>query len=135
MDMARQAGKTMGLIKLILAAAAIVSQGCGSNIRATGPDARANYGWGTLKATLEYPIGATHEAAKKALEELNVTVLQDEQDDLAGELLARDAQDDLITIKLEVLPRSRTRMTIRIGTLGDKNKSNVVFNEVMENLR
>ena len=41
----------------------------------------------------------------------------------------------VITIKFEVLPRSRTKMAIRVGSFGDKNKSTVIFNRIMENLR
>lgn len=121
---------TWGMIALV-----VLTLGCESPMHDTGPDVRVDYDWGTLEAALDYPLDAAFLAAKEALTDLEVVILQDEQDDLAGQLLARDAHDEMITIKLEVLPRSRTQMTIRVGSFGDKNKSSAIFNRIMENLR
>ncbi len=122
-------------VKWGVLALAVLTLGCTSSIHGTGPDVRAEYEWGTLGATLDYPLDVAYLAAKEALTELDLVILQDEQDDLAGQLLARDAHDELITIELEALPRSRTQMKIRVGSFGDKNKSSVVFNQIMEKLR
>lgn len=126
--------------RMILATTAAMAMvmfavGCGSSLHGIGPDAEARYTWGTLEATLMHPLGVTHEAARVALTELQITVLQDECDHLAGQLLAHDAHEDTISIRLKALPESRTRMTIRIGTFGDKSKSSVIFNQIMGNLR
>jgi hypothetical protein len=113
----------------------ILSAGCAWNVPGAGPDAQAQYAWGALEATVDYPLAATHQAARNALNDLQLVVLQEEHDHLAGQLLARDAQDETITIRLKALPDSRTRLTIRISALGDRSKSNVIFSRIMEHLR
>jgi hypothetical protein len=133
--MTRKVVESTSLVKWGTIALVVLTLGCESPIHDTGPDARADYEWGTLGATLDYPLNLAFPAAKQALRELDVTILVDEQDDLAGQLLARDAHDETITIELEALPRSRTQMKIRVGSFGDKNKSSVIFTRIMENLR
>ena len=133
--MVRKVIQPTSRIKWAVIAFAVLVLGCESPIHDTGPDVRVEYDWGTLEAELDYPLDATFLAAKEALTALEVVILQDEQDDLAAQLLARDAHDEMITIEFEVLPRSRTQMTIRVGSFGDKNKSSVIFNRIMENLR
>jgi hypothetical protein len=119
---------------VILMLTGLVCSGCGSGIQGAGSDAEAKYGWGTLEATLQYPLGSVYEAAQTATSDLDLEVLLSERDDLAGEILARDAQEETVTIRLEALPRARTKMVIRVDVLGDKNKSNVIFNEIVKNL-
>lgn len=113
----------------------ILCQGCGSGIRGAGADAQAQYAWGKLKAQLHFPVETTYQASMKAAEELELSVFRDEHDEVAGLITARDAQDDTIKIKLEALPQSMTAMSIQVGTFGDKNKSNVIFNQIVKNLR
>lgn len=120
---------------MLLIGGLCLCQGCSPHVRGTGTDAQAQYAWGKLKAELDYPIEATYQAAEKAMEQLELAVLTGEHDEVAGEILARDAHDDTVRVELEALPRSRTKMTVRAGFLGDKNKTNVIFNTIMDNLR
>lgn len=112
----------------------LLCHGCGSGTHGAGGDTQAKYAWGTLKAQLDYPIETTYEAAREAVDELELTVSLDEQDDVAARILAHDAQNDAIAIKFEALPESRTKMTIKVGDWGDKNKSNVIFDQIVGNL-
>jgi len=122
-------------ITTILIGCLFLYQGCQSSIRSGGADAQAKYAWGALKAELDYPLETTYRAAKKAAEQLELSIYTDRHDEVAGLITARDAQNDEVKIKLEALPQSRTIMTVRVGTVGDKNKSHVIFNQVLDNLR
>jgi len=41
----------------------------------------------------------------------------------------------IITLDLTALPYAKTEMTIRAGAYGNRNKSDVVFERIMETLR
>jgi len=122
-----------GILALAISGLFLCS-GCHSEISGAGADTKAKYEWGTLKAELNYPIETTFMAAKKAAEELELTVILDQHDEVAGLIMARDAQEEKVKIKLEALPMSRTILTIHVGMFGDKNKSNVIFNQVVKNI-
>ncbi len=122
-----------GRLGLLLGLLAVLA-GCASNDtgRTVVP---TDYGWGALKAQLDYPVSTTYAALTKTLVELGVNVLRDHHDNISAEIVASDAEDQTLTIELGALPEDRTEMTIRVGTLGDKSKSTVIFNRVMGNLR
>jgi hypothetical protein len=120
---------------VFLAGGFLLCQGCSSGIQGPGADFNAQYEWGTLKAKLDYPISAAHKAAKAAVEELKLKVVYDAHDSVAGQIIARDADRQTIKIMLDALPMSRTALTMTVGFFGDKSKSNVIFNKIVENLR
>jgi len=124
---------TVAFVGLILGVC-LLCQGCRSSME-TGPDVRARYTWDVLKAKLDYPIDEVFGAASDAVDQLDLKVMWHDQDGIAGEVATIDAQRENITIDVEALPGSRTILTIRAGIFGDKNKSEVIFERIMENLR
>lgn len=113
----------------------LLCQGCTETIRGTEGDIEAKIKYGTLNATMDRGIDRVFEAVQLTIEELGLTTIMAEQDGVAAEVLARDAQEQNVTIKLEALSPNRTALTMRVGLLGDENKSRVIFREVQENLR
>jgi len=101
----------------------------------TGPDVSAGYRFDALHARLDYPTAEVFQAADGAVSDLGLTVLADRQDGVAAEIETLDAQRDYITIGLVALPYGQTAMTIRAGLFGNRDKSDVVFERTMENLR
>ncbi len=124
---------TIMFVGLILGVC-LLCQGCESSV-AAGADVRATYTWDVLKAKMDYPIDEVFNAASNAVDQLDLKVMWHDQDGVAGEVATLDAQRENITIDVEALPGSRTILTIRAGIFGDKNKSEVIFEQIMENLR
>ena len=98
-------------------------------------DVRARYAWDALNARLDYTVDEVHEAASGAVHQLDLDVLRDDHDGVAGEVSTVDAPRENIVIDMEALPGSRTILTIRADIFGDRNKSEVIFEQIMENLR
>jgi hypothetical protein len=96
--------------------------------------AKAWYGCETLRAKLDLEIGAVYVAAKQATADLYLKVRRSAADGISGEIRALDARYDTVEIRLKALPRNRTAVAIRIEPFGDKQKSIVVFVQIMENL-
>ena len=112
----------------------LLCQGCGSSVE-TAPDVRAKYAWDTLEAKLDYPIDEVYRAASDAVDQLDLHVMRQDHDGVAGEVATLDAQREHITVDLEALRGSQTLLEIRVGPFGDRNKSEVVFERIVENLR
>lgn len=78
-------------------------------------DARIKHTGQTLEAQLNYPVETIYLVAKEVVEVLEL--------------------EEIVEIRLEELSQFRTLLVIRVDTFGDKNKSNVIFNQIVENLR
>jgi hypothetical protein len=103
----------------------------------TGPDMKtqAVYSWGTLKATEDQPIAVVNSAALKAVDDLNLTVTMKTADSLTGLIIARDSQDNKISIRLTSLSENSTGIKIQAGFFGNEDKSKIVYNQIRTNLK
>jgi hypothetical protein len=76
---------------------ALLCQGCGPSVE-TGPNVQARYTWDILRARLDYPIDEVFRAASEAARQLELNVMREDHDGVAGEVSAMDAQREYITI-------------------------------------
>jgi hypothetical protein len=74
-------------------------------------------------------------AVQAAVHQLGLTTVMAEQDGVSAEVLARDTQQQTISIRLEAISPTRTSLAMRVGIFGDRNKSRVIFRKIQENLR
>jgi hypothetical protein len=118
-----------------LAVGWLLCPGCSTAVRGPEGQIEGSIRNGTLVATLDRGIDRAFEAVQEAVRQLGFTTIMTEQDGVAAEVLARDAQQQNITIKLAAVSPDRTSLTMRVGIFGDKNKSNVIFRKIQENLR
>ena len=109
--------------------------GCGTTIRDEKSDVTASYDWGVLEAKVDYTVDAVHAAALRALQQMDVETLIEEHDGVSGEIMAHDSQEERLEVMLEALTNQRTQVRIKFGIYGNKNKSAVLFRQIMENLR
>lgn len=110
-------------------------QGCGTSVRGPDGEIEARIRYGTLNAMMDRGIDRVYQAVQDSVSKLGLTTVMAEQDGVAAEVLARDAQGQNINIKLEAVSTAKTELTLRVGMLGDENKSRVVFRQIQENLR
>ncbi len=114
---------------------AVLGQGCGTSVRGPEGAIEARIKYGTLKATMDRGIDRVFRAVQETINELGLTTVMAQQDGVAAEVLVRDAQGENINIRLQAVSTSRTDLTMRVGMMGDKNKSRVIFREIQDNLR
>lgn len=118
----------------VVAAGCLVCSGCAPTYRDPATGAEARYEWETLRTELDEPIATMYAAARDAARELDLRTQRCDLDGIAAEILALDAHLETVTIRLEALPESRSLLTIRVGLFGNRNKSVVLFSEIMEQL-
>lgn len=109
--------------------------GCGTSVRGPEGTIEARIRYGTLTAKMDRGIDRVYQAVQDSVSKLSLTTVMAEQDGVAAEVLARDAQGQNINIKLEAVSTAKTELTLRVGMLGDKNKSRVIFRQIQDNLR
>ena len=111
----------------------VVLQGC--LVAAVGAGAgTVAYMRGDLEAVEAKDIDAVYAATKKAVEQLELKVSSDTKDALSAEIVARDAQDKKITIKLKSTTEDTTEISIRVGTFGSETKSRLIHDQIKKNL-
>jgi hypothetical protein len=111
----------------------VVLQGC--LVAAVGAGAgTVAYMRGDLETVEAKEIDAVYAAAKKAVEQLELDVSSDTKDALSAEIVARDAQDKKITIKLKSTTEDTTQISIRVGIFGSETKSILIYEQIKKNL-
>jgi hypothetical protein len=122
------------LLALVLVAGAILVNGC--IIAAVGLGAGSvAYVRGDLESIELGNIDTVYKAAEKAMDQLDLKVIQKAKDVLSAEIIARDSQDTKIKIKLKATTEGPTELSIRIGLFGDEAESRLIYQKIHDNLR
>ena len=122
---------------LALVGTAVLAQGCTVALVGAGVAAGAGtvaYLRGDLEAVEPKNIDTVFEATEKAVEELGLKVSKKTKDKMSAVIIARDAQDKKITIKLRAAAEGGTKLSIRVGGFGDETKSRLIYQKIREKL-
>lgn len=69
------------------------------------------------------------------MEQLELSVSRKTKDAMSAEVIARDAGDKKITIRLGATAEGATKISIRIGVFGSETKSRLIYDQVKKNLK
>jgi len=124
-------------LSLLLAGLTMSSSGCLLLAVGAGAAGTVAYAEGDLEAEEHHNIDQVYAATKKAAEDLNLHVITGEggKDELSATLVARDAADKHITIKLQTVAQDVTKVSIRVGTFGSQTKQRLIYSKITENLK
>jgi hypothetical protein len=122
-------------LSVLLTSLMVSSTGCLVVAAGAGAAGAVAYMQGDLETSEPYDIATVYAAAQKAAADLKLYVLESGQDALSATVVARDAADKRITIKLKSVTEKTTKVSVRVGTFGDDAKSQMVYNRIRENLR
>ena len=124
--------KTRILLLTLLAGSIVSAVGCTTTVIDSGGETSATYRFGRLTATVEADIATAYQATEEAMEELGLNVVQKLQDQLEGQVVARDAQDKRIAVELLSITNAKTRVAIQAGSLV---KARRIYDTIMANLQ
>lgn len=110
--------------------------GCGPEIVLIGAASAGTivYVSGDLESTEPKNIEIVYSAALMAAEQLELRVISKSKDALSATIIAHDAQDKKIQIKMTAPSEHTTKMSIRIGTFGNKTKSRRIYQKIYNNM-
>ena len=113
------------IIGLILAC---LCSGCVAlAVGAAGGVAGAVYVMGKLQEEVPYPIATVHEATLQGLRDLDLPVAEDKADKLAAHVESKLADGTHVWVDLDAVADSRTKLTIRVGVVGDESRSRKIL--------
>ena len=127
--MAKKRGSAVAVVVLLVG---LAFSGC-SAVK-SGSEATIGYIRGEYIQYTAKKVSAVCSASVGALDQLKVTISEQACDELTGRIVARNAQDAKITIKISRTGENLTRVAIQIGALGDKRQSQAIFNMILKRL-
>jgi hypothetical protein len=89
---------------------------------------------GDLKRNYEAPMDKTWEATVKSVEEMKFTVESQQHDALSGVIKGKMADGTGFEINLKRVGDNLTEVGVRIGTFGDRGKSEVIHDKIHSKL-
>jgi hypothetical protein len=124
-------------LALVLASLTINSAGCLIVAAGAGAAGTVAYMRGDLEMEEACKLEVVYTATREAMKQLELPVLEGktEKDALSATIVARDASDKRITVKLKAQGEQTTKISIRIGTFGDQTKSQMIYNRIREKLK
>lgn len=121
-------------LALLLVSPVVLVEGCVVAAVGGGAAGTVAYIRGDLETVEEKDIDAVYKATEKALEELGLKVSKKTKDAMSAVIVARDAQDKKVTIKLNATAEETTKLSIRIGMFGSETKSRLICQKIHDNL-
>ena len=118
------------LLNFILISIAMVCQGCVVAAVGLGAAGTIAYISGDLESVESQNIEVVYSAALQAAQELELRVISKSKDALTAQIIARDAEDKKIEIKMSSNSEHTTKLSIRVGTIGDENKSQRIYQKI-----
>ena len=85
---------------------------------------------GDLERNYEAPMDKTWEATIKSIEELKLTVESQNHDALSGVIKGKMADEKGFEINLKRIGENLTEVGVRIGTFGDRVRSEAIHNKI-----
>ncbi len=124
-----------GILSFLICASVMTASGCvpilvGAAVGAGG------YAWiqGELVNELNVSAERLHRAATRAMRDLKLAVMEDKGDRLSAKIKAKysDGTDVIITINART--EKTSTLKVRVGLLGDKEKSEIISTAVQKRL-
>lgn len=116
----------------LLAGAVAFSNGCSTTATAGGTTVTESAG--TYETIYNAGTIEVVDAAKTVLEDMNIPITSSAATAVDGEVVARTASDDRISISVKSVTEKSTRLKIRVGTFGDKAVSFNILDRIKAKL-
>jgi Protein of unknown function (DUF3568) len=123
------------ILKIVVVSALAMLQGCVVVAAGAAAAGTVAYVRGDLESIMEEDISSIYESSKQALIDLEIEIVGTDKDLLSAVVNGKGAEDKKITIKMKRIEQGRlVKLTIRIGTFGDKTLSQIIYNKINKNL-
>ncbi len=123
----RRRGIVVSMVALL---ATMGASGCATK----GTSSAIAYVRGDLDATLSVPLESALRATNRAVTQLEFSKVSERKDFLLAIVVARNAADKKIEIRLERDADSTTKMKIRVGAFGDEALALATYTKISANL-
>ena len=118
----------------VLVAVLCSTTGCLLLVGAGAGAGSAAYYMGKLEDEVNAPVDDVHDATLDGLKDLEMPVLKDQGDKLSGKVESVTADDRNVWIYIDSLTTSRSKITIRVGLVGDEVRSQQILKAIRDAL-
>ncbi len=125
--------KTSRIFIALLFIAALFAQACYTSVGETTESSVA-FVRNTLRDHIAAPIDKVYNASLKAVDSLEMKLINKRKDNLSAEIITRNIENQKITINLKATEFGSTEISIQVSLIGDKTKSQVILNEINKHL-
>ena len=119
---------------ILVLAVVTLNSGCFAVVAAGAGAGAVAYIRGDLESAVDAGFDKSVKAAGKAIEQLKFAKVSEKQDALLATIVARNADDKRIEIRVEADGANRTKVKIRIGEIGDESLSLAILDKIKANL-
>ncbi len=110
------------------------TSGCVAIVAGAGAGAAVAYVRGDLDSTLDGSVEKALGGVNKAITQLQFAKVSENKDALQAIVVARNAADKRIEIRVEKLTDTSSKVKIRVGTFGDEALSLTILEKIKSNL-
>jgi hypothetical protein len=118
---------------LAVASGSVFFSGC-ATVAVAGAAGTVAYMRGDLTASFDKTVAQLSTAIEAAGKELGLNQISATSDATTSMHTFRNAQDKKIVIKTEKKGDNVTEVSVRVGTVGDKDMSNMIMDKIKKNL-
>jgi hypothetical protein len=111
-----------------------LNTGCFAVVAAGAGAGAVAYVRGELESSLDANFDRSLRAAQRTIEQLQFAKVSEKKDALVAVLVARNADDKRIEIRVESQGTSRSAVKIRVGIIGDESLSLTILEKIKSNL-
>lgn len=119
---------------VLLPAIVCTTAGCLLLVGAGAGAGSAAYYMGKLEDEINAPVDDVHEATIKGLKNLEMPILKDQGDKLSGKVESVTADDRTVWIYIDSVALKRSKITIRVGLIGDEVRSQQILTAIRDAL-
>lgn len=122
------------IIGLSLLASLMLLSGCLAMMAGGAAAGTVAYVKGDSEMVVDGSVDRVRLSAVAVADELGLASIQDEGDQTAAQLIFRNALDEKLTVSLESVTDTSTRIRVRHGVFGDRDKSTSFLTKVVSRL-
>ena len=89
---------------------------------------------GQLKEDMSASVPTVHNASISTLKDLNLPIIEDNHDKLSAKIKSRFADGNYVWIEIDSVTAESSKLTIRVGILGDEHKSRQILDGIHQHL-
>lgn len=115
-------------------ATCIASTGCAAMSSGVAKEAGVKYFFGDLQGIVTTDVARTYEVAADVIDGMGLRVEKSGATEIDAEIVAYTARDRKVHLRIDSLGEGETKLSIRIGSLGDESLSLRIYQRIEEDL-
>jgi len=120
---------------VMLAVLGVAATGCVVAAVGAATAGTVVYVRGEIEAYFDSDVQTVYDATAKAVNDLKLLAVEQSHDALSGRVVARNSEDQKITIRIDGSSRSAVQVKIRVGFWGDEAQSRVILDRIRANVK